>query len=66
MLRSVDQGLEVGSLQREVIQKAGIALSIAFMRNLRSEIERLYEHLDKPLTDSQRAHLRGMGIVPDE
>ena len=66
ILRSIDGGLESGSPQREALQKAGLALSLAFARNLRSEIDRHYEQLGQPLTEPQRAHLQRMGIDPGE
>jgi hypothetical protein len=50
---------------KEAVQKAGLALSVSFMHGLRSEVERLYETLDKPLSESERAHLRESGIDPD-
>ena len=65
MLETIDCSLEHSSPQREALKKAGIALSLGFIRGLRSEIERQFEQLDTPLTDSERARLRSMGIDPE-
>jgi hypothetical protein len=66
MLRSIDQQLDSRSVLREALQKAGIALSLSFIGGLRAEVEAYYEHLGKPLTDVQHAHLRSLGILESE
>ena len=65
MLEEIDHGLDRGSPVREALQKAGIALSLGFIRGLRSDIERQFEQLGTPLTDSERARLRSLGIDPE-
>jgi hypothetical protein len=65
MLETIDRSLEPSSPQREALKKAGIALSLGFIRGLRSDIDRQFEQLGTPLTDSERARLRGMGIDPE-
>jgi hypothetical protein len=46
MLRDIDTKLQQESPLREGLKKAGLALSIAFIHNLRSEIESHYAALD--------------------
>ena len=65
MLETIDGSLERSSPLREALQKAGIALSVGFIRGLRSDIDRQFEQLGVPLTDSERARLRSMGIDPE-
>jgi len=62
MLETIDHDLERGSPQREALKKAGLALCLSFARGLRPEIEKLFEQLGKPLSDSERKQLRGFGI----
>ena len=65
ILETIDRNLELSSPQREALKKASIALSLSFIRGSRSEIDRQFEQLDAPLTDSERARLRSMGIDPE-
>ena len=65
ILRSIGTGLAPGSSQREALQKAGLALTLAFTRNLRTEIERTCQELGLPLSDAQRERLGWMAIDPD-
>lgn len=65
MLETIDRSLEQTSPQREALKKAGVALSLGFIRGLRSDIERQFEQLGTPLTESERARLRRMGIDPE-
>lgn len=65
MLEAIDGGLEDGSPLREALQKAGLALGLGFSRGQRPEIERLFEQLDAPLSEADRAQLRAMGLDPD-
>ena len=61
MLETIDRSLEHSSPQREALKKAGVALSLGFIRGLRSDIEQL----GTPLTDSERTRLHSMGIDPE-
>jgi len=65
ILRDVERALDANSPQREAVTKAALGLSLAFMRNLRPEIENLALGVGRPLDDEQRAHLWKMGIDPD-
>ena len=65
MLETIDRSLEHSSPQREALKKAGVALSLGFIRGLRSDIERQFEQLGTPLTDSERTRLHSMGIDPE-
>ena len=65
MLEEIDRSLGQSSPVREALQKAGIALSLGFIRGLRSDIDRQFEQLGTPLTDAERARLRSMGIDPE-
>ena len=66
LLRTIDGQLDSSSTQREALQKAGLALSLAFRLDLRADVEREYGQLGRPITEAQRAHLRSMGNEPDE
>ena len=65
MLSEIDTTLPDASPLREALQKAGLAISYAFIDGGRSEIEEVYENLDGELADKHRAHLRSMGIDPN-
>jgi hypothetical protein len=65
MLETIDGSLERSSPLREALQKAGIALSLGFIRGLRPDIDRQFDQLGTPLTGSERARLRSMGIDPE-
>ena len=65
MLEANDRSLEHSSPQREALKKAGVALSLGFIRGLRLDIERQFEQLDTPLTDSERKLLHSLSIDPE-
>jgi hypothetical protein len=65
MLETIDRSLERGSPHREALKKAGIALSLGFIRGLRSDIERQFQQLGTPLTDAERTRLSSMGLDPE-
>ena len=66
MLRAIDGTLERTSPLREGLKKAGLALSLGFIHGLRPDIERHYQRLGTPLTEKERAHVRSLGIDPEE
>jgi len=49
----------------EALQKAALALSVAFIHGLRHEVETLYDSLDAPLSDRAREHLRQLRLDQD-
>jgi hypothetical protein len=65
MLQAIDRNLERTSPLREALQKAGLALQLGFIHGLRPDIERHYQQLDTPLTETQQKHLRSLGIDPE-
>jgi len=65
MLSGIDATLPEASPLREALQKAGLAITFAFVDGRRSEIEKAYESLDAQLTNEQHKHLRSMGVDPD-
>lgn len=65
MLSEIDADLPDSSPLREALEKAGLAVSFAFIDGRRSVIEKVYENRDAGLTLEQREHLRSMGINPD-
>ena len=65
ILETIDRSLEGSSPQREALKKAGIALSLGFIRGFRPDIERQFDQLGTPLTDSERARLRSISISPE-
>ena len=64
-LRLIDAQLGSNPAGREALQKAGVALIIAFLQDRRQEVEEWYQGIDAPPTEAQRAHLRRLGIDPD-
>ena len=65
MLSQIEAFLPSSSPLREALQKAGLAVSYAFIDGRRSNIETVYENLGAGLTNEQREHLHSMGIDPD-
>ena len=65
LLEALHERPDVGQHCREAIQKAALALSVAFIHGLRAEVEELYATLDKPLPEAARQHLLRLGINPD-
>ena len=53
MLETIDGTLEISSPLREALKKAGIALSLGFIRCLRPDIEHQFQQLGAPLSDSE-------------
>ena len=66
MLRSIDGRLDAGSPLREALEKAGIALIVAFLHDLRAEVERYYAAKGEPLGDDELSRLRSLGIETEE
>jgi hypothetical protein len=65
MLESIDRQLDSGSVLREALEKAGLALILIFITGLRSKVETDYKQ-PVNLTDAQLTHLRSLGIEPPE
>lgn len=65
-LRSLHDQASGDALKSEALKKAGLAISLGFMRGLRPEIESFYGKLDSPLSDEERAELRKRGVLSDE
>jgi hypothetical protein len=65
LLANVDRFLPDGAPEREGLQKAGLALQLAFRRGLRAEIEQEFVSLGLSLTDEQRARLTELGLAED-
>jgi hypothetical protein len=53
------------SEHERALKIAGLALHAAFMEGKRGQLESEFEALGAPLTESQREHLRSVGIDPD-
>jgi hypothetical protein len=64
MLAAIDAGLPAASPHRRALEKAGIALSVAFLHQLRPEIEDLFQASEKDLTEDERLRLRQLGFDP--
>lgn len=62
ILESVDRKLAGDPAAHDALQKAALALHIIFIRGLRPELEGQFQKLGTPLTDTERAHLRSLGI----
>jgi hypothetical protein len=65
LLESIHECVDVDSQSREAVQKAALALSVAFIHGLRPEIERLYTTLERALSATEREPLLRLGIDPD-
>jgi hypothetical protein len=65
-IRLIDSQLGSNPSGREALQKAGIALMLAFLQGRRHEVDELYSGIDAELTEAQRAHLRHLGIDPKD
>lgn len=65
MLRQVEKGLNAESPLREAVKKAALGLSLAFIHGFRERIEHLAENLGRELNDSEKDHLRSLGIDPE-
>jgi len=65
MLREIDGMLQSNSPLKEGVAKAALALSTAFIHDLRPEIERFYNSLGTPLSELERSRLNNLGINPD-
>jgi hypothetical protein len=65
MLKRVAESLGPSTEFREALQKGALALTVTWLRGLRSEVERLYSHPGTTLSEAERAHLRRIGIDPD-
>jgi hypothetical protein len=62
LLADVDRSLPVGAPAREGLQKAAIALQLAFGKGLRAEVEPEFASIGLPLTDEQRARVVQLGL----
>ena len=65
-LQRCDAELAPTSAAREALQKAALALRLAFVHGFRSEIEELHAGIDRPLSSAERQHLRDLGIEPPD
>ena len=65
LLEALHKRPDVDQHSREALQKAALALSVAFIHGLRGEVEELYATLDKPLPEAARRHLLRLGVNPD-
>ncbi len=63
-LEQVDRQ-QLSSSGREALKKAALALSTAFIHDLRSDIERQYERLGQPLSAAEQEWMKTVGIDPD-
>ena len=66
VLESLHERLDADPSGREALKKAALALSVSFIHGLRSEVEKLYATLGKPLPEAAREHLRQLGLEPDD
>jgi hypothetical protein len=66
VLRSLHHQASGDALKSEALKKAGLAVSLGFMRGLRPEIESFYRKLGAPLSEEESAELRKMGLLSDE
>ena len=65
LLEPLDDRQDVESEVREALQKAALALNVAFIHGHRKEVEEMYTSLERPLGPAEREHLRRLGIDPD-
>jgi hypothetical protein len=62
-LEQIDR-LSLSDAQREALKKSALALNIAFLHDLRGDVERQYEWLGQPLTEEERQRMQARGIDP--
>jgi hypothetical protein len=62
LVAEADKLLPAGSAVREGLKKSALALQLAFASGLRTKIEQTYDEMDLPLSDSQIAHLKSLGL----
>ena len=65
LLKSIGTGFEGDQDCREALQKAALALTVAFSHGLRAELENWYAGLGTPLSADERGNLRQHDIDPD-
>ena len=63
LLAAIDRLLPEAAPEREGLQKAALALNLAFLKGLRQEIEQEFATLGVPLSDEQRARLARLGLT---
>ncbi len=51
--------------QCEALKKSALALSTAFIHDLRGDIERQYARLGQTLSEEERQRMKSIGIDPD-
>ena len=62
LLHHLGSGGNIDSPTQEALHKAALALSVAFLHNLRGDVERLYGSLPQPLNGAER--IFGLGFDP--
>jgi hypothetical protein len=65
LLKCIDERTSTASDEREALRKAALALDRVFIAGGRLDIEESFAMIDQPLLESERAHLRSLGIDPD-
>lgn len=65
VLSAVGNSLGIDSPLHEALRKAGVALTLGFLRGMRVEIETQFSELGAELSDMPRVQLRRMGLHPD-
>lgn len=65
LLKCVDERKAISSAEREALQKAALALHRVFIAGNRARIEEGFAMIGQPLLESERAHLRSLGVDPD-
>lgn len=64
MLKSISDKLDSASPYHEGLRKGALALQSVFMHGYRSEIEEIYDNIEKPLSAEAMDHLKRLGIKP--
>jgi hypothetical protein len=65
MLKSISIKIDPASPYHEGLKKGALALQSVFIHGYRSEIEEMYDSIEKPLSTEEIEHLKRLGIEPN-
>ena len=65
LLKRIDERAAISPEERQALQKAALALHRVFIAGGRPQVEESFAMIGQPLLESERAHLRSLGIDPD-
>ena len=66
LLKCIHERATVSTDEQEALQKAALALHREFIAGNRARLEENFAMIGQPLLESERAHLRSLGIDPGD